>query len=56
MRSLTTCSFLNNYGDCPQSIDSPIQIKLINMLGLKNYVIENFIFRRKPTSNYLTYT
>lgn len=50
MNSLPTCTFLNNIGDSLQSIDSPLQLKLINFLGLKNYMIDNFIFKRKRSS------
>lgn len=51
MNTITACSFLNNYGSNLESIDSPLQLKLIKFLGLKNYMIDNFIFRRKNSSN-----
>lgn len=50
MRSLPTCTFLNKIGETPESIDSPLQLKLISFLGLKNYMMENFIFKRKSAS------
>lgn len=53
MNSLPTCTFLNNIGDTLHSIDSPVQLKLINFLGLKNYMIDNFIFKRKTSSTYI---
>lgn len=52
MRSVPTCTFLNSVGDTPESMDSPLQMKLISMLGLKNYMLENFVFKRKPTSTF----
>lgn len=32
------------------SLDSPLQLKLIKMLGLNKYFMDNFIFKRKPSS------
>ena len=29
--------------------DSPLQIKLVKMLGLKNYMLDKFVFRRKES-------
>jgi hypothetical protein len=31
-------------------VDSPLQLKLVKMFGLHSYMLENFIFRRKPSS------
>lgn len=50
MKKLVTCTFLNNAADSIESLDSPLQIKLINYLGLKKYMIDNFIFKRKNSS------
>ena len=50
MRKLATCTFLNNATENLESLDSPLQMKLINYLGLKKYMIENFVFKRKPSS------
>ena len=47
MRKIVTCSLLGNTTKPPQSIDSPMQLKLINYLGIKQYMIDKFIFRRK---------
>ena len=33
--------------------DSPLQVKLIKFLGLKNYFMDKFVFRRKPSSKNL---
>jgi len=35
------------------TVDSPLQIQLVKMLGLKNYVLDKFVFRRKQPSNLL---
>ena len=32
--------------------DSPLQVKLVKMLGLKDYMLDKFVFRRKEPSNY----
>ena len=32
--------------------DSPLQVQLIKFLGLKNYFMDKFVFRRKPSSKY----
>jgi hypothetical protein len=32
------------------NVDSPLQLKLIKMFGLQSYLLENFVFRRKPPS------
>ena len=50
MRKLATCTFLNNATENLESLDSPLQMKLISYLGLKKYMIENFVFKRKPSS------
>lgn len=34
-----------------ESIDSPLQVRLVKMLGLKNYLLDKFVFRRKPSCN-----
>ena len=34
------------------TVDSPLQIQLVKMLGLKNYLLDKFVFRRKSPSNY----
>ena len=50
MRKLVTCTFLNNASDAMETLDSPLQMKLISYLGLKKYMIDNFVFKRKPSS------
>ena len=52
MKKLPMCSFLGNTQTGASSIDSPLQLKLINYLGLKKYMMDNFIFKRKPSSKY----
>lgn len=51
MRKLITCSLLNDTCKQGESVDSPMQLKLINYLGVKKYMIEKFIFRRKEPGN-----
>jgi hypothetical protein len=36
--------------------DSPLQVQLIKFLGLKNYFVDKFIFRRKPSSRHRNLT
>lgn len=51
MRKLPTCDLLSHGSEgCLNSVDSPLQMKLIKYLGLKKYMIDNFIFKRKPSS------
>ncbi len=51
MRKLPTCTFLNNNSQKNMNCnDSPLQMKLIKYLGLKKYMMDNFIFKRKPSS------
>ena len=35
-----------------ETADSPLQIKLISMLGLNKYFLDKFVFKRKIPSNY----
>lgn len=30
--------------------DSPLQVRLIKLLGLKNYFVDRFVFKRRPSS------
>lgn len=32
-----------------ETADSPLQIQLIKMFGLKEFILEKFVFRRKPS-------
>ena len=50
MHKFPVCSFLGNSQTASSSVDSPLQLKLINYLGLKKYMMDNFIFKRKPSS------
>ena len=51
MHKLPTCDFFRGDSiDCSDSTDSPLQLKLIKYLGLKQYMIDKFIFKRKPSS------
>lgn len=51
MHKLPTCDFFSQDSiNCSDSVDSPLQLKLINYLGLKQYMIDKFIFKRKPSS------
>lgn len=34
----------------PETTDSPLQIKLITMLGLNKYFLDRFVFKRKIPS------
>lgn len=43
--------FRKKYDNDVGERDSPLQVQLIKFLGLKNYFMNNFIFRRKPSSN-----
>lgn len=53
MHRLPTCDFLNSSPTSGlNSFDSPLQMRLIKYLGLKKYMMDNFIFKRKPSSNY----
>ena len=33
-----------------ETADSPLQIQIIKMFGLKQFILEKFVFRRKPSS------
>jgi hypothetical protein len=54
MYKLPTCSLLGKGNE--GSVSSPLQVRLIKFLGLQKYVMDNFIFKRKPPSKLSSYS
>ena len=50
------CDILKHFGKkkkpekLNEPLDSPLQVQLIKFLGLKNYFVDKFVFRRKQSS------